>query len=178
MLVQKKYLPYDSSRFFADGRTMRAPPEGTVPRERAVEPAAASATAIPFAVTPEVIATGRGRFDIYCAVCHGERADGQSVVALNMADCPPPSLISDRVRAFPPGAVYTIITYGFGRMPPYAPELPPHDRWAVIAYLRTLQQRAPASTLPGLVPLASDTTPRRNTTGCGRPLLTAGAQQP
>jgi mono/diheme cytochrome c family protein len=181
MLVQKKYLPYDSSRFFPDGRTMRVPPAGTVPRERVVENTAASATTIPYAVTPELIAAGKVRFDIYCAVCHGEHADGQSVVARNMVDCPPPSLLTDRVRAYPPGAIYTIVTNGFGRMPSYAPELPESDRWAVIAYLRALQQHAPARTEPLTGPLAQplppqspdSVVPRRNASGCGRSLLSA-----
>lgn len=180
MLVQKKYLPFDSSRFFPDGRTMRTPPAGTVAREQTTETAAAAtATAIPTTVTPELIATGQGRFNIFCAACHGVLADGNSVVAKNMADCPPPSLLTTRARAYPPGAVYTIITNGFGRMPSYAPELPPSDRWAVIAYLRDLQQSHPVSTqpapgpfVPQLPPQSPDSLiPQRNTSGCGRSLL-------
>ena len=186
MLVQKKYLPFDTSRFFPDGRTMRTPPAGTVPREQTVETAAAAtATAIPYPVTPELISAGQTRFNIFCAACHGVLADGNSVVAKNMADCPPPSLVTARARAFPPGALYTIITNGFGRMPSYAPELPPSDRWAVIAYLRSLQQHPPAGTQPlsgPLAPLAppqspDSVVPQRSTSGCGRTLLSA-VQQP
>lgn len=186
MLVQKKYLPFDSSRFFPDGRTMRTPPAGTVPREQMVgTAAAATATAIPYTVTPALISAGQGRFNIFCAACHGVLADGNSVVAKNMADCPPPSLLTTRARAYPPGALYTIITNGFGRMPSYAPELPPSDRWAVIAYLREVQQSHPASTqpatgllAPSLPPQSPDSvSPQRNTSGCGRTLLSA-VQQP
>ncbi len=186
MLVQKKYLPFDSSRFFPDGRTMRTPPAGTVPREQLTETAAtATATAIPHAVTPALISAGQTRFNIFCAACHGALADGNSVVAKNMADCPPPSLLTTRARAYPPGAVYTIITNGFGRMPSYAPELPPSDRWAVIAYLHALQQSAPAREQPPAGPLApslppqspDSVVPQRNTSGCGRTLLSA-VQQP
>jgi mono/diheme cytochrome c family protein len=184
MLVQKKYLPFDTSRFFTDGRTMRTPPAGTVPREQTVETAtAASATTIPSPITSELLSAGQTRFNIFCAVCHGVLADGNSVVAKNMADCPPPSLLTPAVRVFPPGALYTIITNGFGRMPSYAPELPPSDRWAVIAYLRSLQQSRPAQTqpsagpLPPLPPQSTDSVvPQRNTSGCGRTLMSAVRQ--
>jgi mono/diheme cytochrome c family protein len=87
---------------------------------------------------------GQSRFGIYCAVCHGALGDGNSVVATNMVECPPPSLLSANVRALPAATLFQVITDGFGRMPPYAAELPAEQRWAVIAYVRQLQSRAPA----------------------------------
>ena len=59
-----------------------------------------------------------------------------------MVECPPPSLLSASVRALPPATLYQVITDGFGRMPPYAAELPAEQRWAVVAYVRQLQNRA------------------------------------
>jgi mono/diheme cytochrome c family protein len=43
-----------------------------------------------------------------------------------------------------------VITNGFGAMPDYATQIPPRDRWAIIAYIRALQlsQHAPAAELP------------------------------
>jgi hypothetical protein len=42
------------------------------------------------------------------------------------------------------------MTNGFGAMPDYSAQIPPRDRWAIIAYIRALQlsQNAPASELP------------------------------
>ncbi|WP_426752728.1 c-type cytochrome [Myxococcus sp. Y35] len=50
----------------------------------------------------------------------------------------------------PPGFYYQVITEGYGLMPSYAAELPPEERWAVVAWLRVLaySQRAPLSDAP------------------------------
>jgi mono/diheme cytochrome c family protein len=158
MLVQPRYEPYGASSFFPDGRAMRIPPSGTVSRERLADsalvppsPLSAAATdsieSLPLEPSPELLATGQSRFGIYCAVCHGTRGDGNSVVGSNMVECPPPSLLSARVRSMPLATLYEVITDGFGRMPPYAAELPVKQRWAVAAYVRQLQSRASPDTV-------------------------------
>jgi mono/diheme cytochrome c family protein len=53
---------------------------------------------------------------------------------------PPPSFHSDRVRAFADGYVFDVITNGIRNMPAYGPQIPPGDRWAIVAYLRALQR--------------------------------------
>ena len=62
----------------------------------------------------------------------------------------PPSYHMDRVRQEPVGYFYDVITNGFGVMPEYSTQVPPRDRWAIIAYIRALQlsRNAPASALP------------------------------
>jgi hypothetical protein len=42
------------------------------------------------------------------------------------------------------------MTHGFGAMPDYAGQVQPHERWAIAAYIKTLQfsQNAPAAELP------------------------------
>jgi hypothetical protein len=42
------------------------------------------------------------------------------------------------------------MTNGFGRMPSYAAQIPPDDRWAIVAYIRALQlsQHATLTDLP------------------------------
>ncbi|HEU6453573.1 MAG TPA: cytochrome c [Gemmatimonadaceae bacterium] len=164
MLVQPRYEPYGASDFFPDGRAMRLPPGGTVSRERLADSALLppgtaggdSTAVIPLQPSEELLATGQSRFGIYCAVCHGVLGDGQSIVGRNMVECPPPSLLSATVRALPPATLYQVISDGFGRMPPYAAELPVKQRWAVVAYVRQLQSRAPP-----------DSTVRPRGPGCG-----------
>jgi mono/diheme cytochrome c family protein len=149
MRQQPRYDIYESSRFFLDRRAMQRPPEGTVSREQIVgrpmltdgATNGASATSVPVPVTPQLLALGRTRFGIFCAVCHGTRADGASIVASNMRNPAPPSLLTPRARAMPPGSVYRIIRYGLGRMPSYAAELSVPERWAVVAYLSALRRR-------------------------------------
>jgi mono/diheme cytochrome c family protein len=50
----------------------------------------------------------------------------------------------------PVGYFYDVITNGFGAMSDYAAQVPPEDRWAIAAYVRTLQysQYAPAADVP------------------------------
>ena len=49
------------------------------------------------------------------------------------------------------GYFYDVITNGFGQMPDYAAQVAPADRWAIAAYIRTLQfsHRAPVDVLTG-----------------------------
>jgi hypothetical protein len=45
----------------------------------------------------------------------------------------------------PNGYVFDVITNGFGAMPDYSAQIAPHDRWAVVAYIRALQLSQQAS---------------------------------
>lgn len=147
MRDQRRADAYAPSAVFPNGMVLQPPPEGTVPRERIVDAegrttgvvAGRPVGAIPIQSTRAVIDRGHERYGIYCAPCHGVAADGESVIASNMRPPRPPSLVSPRVRALPPGAIYRVIVNGFGRMPSYAAELTVDERWAIVAYLRTLQ---------------------------------------
>jgi hypothetical protein len=52
---------------------------------------------------------------------------------------PPPSFHIDRLRQLPVGHYYDVITNGLGAMYSYSERLRPEDRWAIVAYVRTLQ---------------------------------------
>ena len=135
MRSQPRYEPYRDSKFFADGKAMQLPPTGTVSRESGEE------AAIPIVVTDALIARGASRFRIYCAVCHGDRGDGVSIVASNMEQPRPPSLIVPPVSLMPASVIATVITNGAGTMPSFASELSHADRQAVAAYVGTLQSK-------------------------------------
>ena len=138
MRVQAKYLPYGASGFFADGKAMRSPPLGTIPREALPEPR--------ITVDSSTLVRGANRFVIFCAVCHGERGDSPGVVGDNMQPKKPPSLLDPAVRALTPVQLYKVITDGFGYMPSYSAELTATDRWAVVAYIGRLQQQPTVAT--------------------------------
>jgi len=146
MITQPKLLPYEASELFADQRAMRPLPAGTIPREWITDPArrtgrdasGAELPAVPLPVTRALLERGRERFGIACAPCHGIAGDGDSVVAHNMQRRRPPSLHEPRTVALTPGAMYQVIVDGYGVMPSYATLLAVEDRWAVVAYVRTL----------------------------------------
>jgi hypothetical protein len=51
----------------------------------------------------------------------------------------PPSYHDERLRKAPLGYFFQVITEGFGAMPDYASQIPPRDRWCIVAYIRALQ---------------------------------------
>jgi mono/diheme cytochrome c family protein len=156
MEVQEKYLPYAANDLFADGRSMRTPPEGTISRERLVgHPGITTGlvngvpvSEVPVPITAELLRRGRHRFEIVCANCHGLVGNGDSMVADNMATRLPPSLVA--LTEKPAGSFYQAITEGYGLMPSFAGEIPMDERWAVVAYVKALQlsQNTPIQALP------------------------------
>jgi mono/diheme cytochrome c family protein len=61
----------------------------------------------------------------------------------------PPSYHIDRLRQAPVGHFFDVITNGYGVMYPFGSRIQPADRWAIVAYIRSLQysQNAPAAQL-------------------------------
>lgn len=143
---QARYVPYGESRFFEDGRAMRPLVSGTVAMEWLNQPGArgqgsaalAASDEIPIALDLASLERGRKHFEIFCATCHGLLADGDSIVARNMALRPPPSLLELTDR--PAGYLFRVASEGFGLMPGYAVQLSPTERWEVVAYLQVLQR--------------------------------------
>ena len=150
---QPKFKPQSANPLFADGRAMRPPVPGTVPHVPtwAEAPGAKDATgqwltALPLPVTEPLLRRGQERFDIYCSPCHGLAGYGDGMVA-KRADrlqepgwTPPSSLHSEVVRERPDGHLYNTISNGIRTMPAYGAQIPPQDRWAIVAYVRALQR--------------------------------------
>jgi mono/diheme cytochrome c family protein len=154
MYEQKKKKPYTLSPVFTDGRAMRTPPEGSVPRERMLQ----LENAMP-AMTAELLNKGKKRYEIVCATCHGLTGESDwqntlaketgSLVSGNFSLNPAPSWHQDRLRKKPDAYYYNAIVKGFGYMPAF-PEIPQDERWAVVGYIRALQlsQRVDFNQLP------------------------------
>jgi mono/diheme cytochrome c family protein len=90
----------------------------------------------------ELIRRGEERFGIYCAVCHGASGDGNGITAnygVPVAANPNAKLNTLTQESYPDGRLYDVITNGKGLMGPYGYNIPVRDRWAIIAYIHTLQ---------------------------------------
>jgi Cytochrome C oxidase, cbb3-type, subunit III len=146
MHIQPKYLPYDPTTFFDDGRSERPPVPGTVARghlrldellytgkENGVE-----SNRFPFPITHEDLERGRQRYNIYCTPCHDYTGSGRGLIVLRGFP-PPPSYHIDRLREAPVGHFFDVMTNGFGSMYSYASRIDPEDRWRIAAYIRVLQ---------------------------------------
>ena len=92
----------------------------------------------PFPVTEKVLEHGQNRYTIYCLVCHDPLGTGQGKIVERGYD-EPPSYHNERLRTVPVGHLFAVATQGYGSMPSYYQQIPVHDRWAVVAYIRALQ---------------------------------------
>ncbi len=157
MADQPRHKPLGKSRFFADGRASRPPVEGTVARgalrddEHFFTGAVGGKPAerAPLAVTESLLRRGRERYEIFCAPCHDRVGNGRGMI-VRRGYRAPPSYHTERLRAAPDGRLFDVMTRGFGQMPAYAGQIPPADRWAIVAYIRALQlsQRAALADAP------------------------------
>jgi len=152
MATQPKYRPLAPSDFFRDGRSERPLLENTVSRESADDDeymVAKDSNTFPVKVDQELLDRGKERFTAFCTPCHGLQGDGNGMVALRGMKHPP-SYHIDRLREAPNGYFYDVITNGFGQMYSYSAQIPPRDRWAIVAYVRALQlsRNAHAAELP------------------------------
>jgi hypothetical protein len=147
MHVQPRENPLSRSDFYTDQRSERPPVEGTVARGQLHEDTYFYTGKIgnnpgdvmPFPVTREVLDRGRERFNIFCAPCHSRLGDGNGFVPSRGFPRMPPSFHIARLQKAPVGYFYDVITEGFGIMPDYASQIPPQDRWSIVAYVRALQ---------------------------------------
>jgi mono/diheme cytochrome c family protein len=152
MAYQPKNRPLSPSDFFTDGRSERPLLENTVAHGALADDAlfvAKDSNAFPLPVTAELMDRGENRYNIFCTPCHGLQGDGNGMVVVRGMK-KPPSFYTDVLRRDTNGYFYDVITNGFGAMYNYSAQIPPHDRWAIIAYVRALQlsRNAKAAELP------------------------------
>jgi cytochrome c553 len=150
---QPKYVPLRPSDFFADGRSARPIIDGTVARGHLDDDVlfytgkggdGKPSNQFPMPVTKALLLRGEQRFNIYCSPCHDRTGNGSGMI-VRRGYRRPPTYHSDRLRQQPNGYVFDVITKGFGAMPDYAAQIPPSDRWAIVAYIRALQLSQQAS---------------------------------
>lgn len=150
----------------------RVPPERSVPTESPGEeweaPLENTDAALrawgdtmtnPLAATDAVLTRGAETFQTYCAVCHGAGGEGDGpIVGAGKLPFATNLLLQTTVDRSD-GYLYGIIRVGRGLMPSYR-RIPPGDRWAVVNYVRHLQEggdpipvQLPGGVQPGMDPL-------------------------
>ena len=102
---------------------------------------------VPFKVSAETVARGQDRVNIFCVPCHDKAGSGNGIVMQRSsgAFAGIPAFWIDRLRDAPDGELFQTISHGKGRMPAYAAQIPEEDRWAIVTWLRVLQQAGSAS---------------------------------
>lgn len=143
------------------GLAAREPLQAGVATATPLAPEKEYVTAFPFPISAKELKRGQERYTIFCAVCHDPMGTGHGKIP-ERGYVQPPSYHTDLSRGFarrgiklplrdaPVGYYYEVITEGFGAMPDYSAQVPPRDRWRIVAYIRALQlsQQAPLTDLP------------------------------
>jgi mono/diheme cytochrome c family protein len=154
---QPKVRAQAGSAFFRDGAAMREPVPGTVPIGGLNEDTAfvtgkgadgQFVTASPVPVDAKLVERGAERYRIYCQPCHDARGDGKGILA-QRGNVPTATFHQEKVLNYSDGQIFDVITNGAGLMAGYRWPIPPHDRWAIVAYVRELQRKR--STASGVV---------------------------
>jgi len=138
--------------FHSLGRPELAPVAGTIPRGAEVlasDPSvhgyveAGLELKSPFdSGHPADMKRARAVFETYCMICHGPKAEGNGL-AVQHGFPAPPSLLFGKALNMKDGHMFHIVTNGFRKMPSYAAQVEPEDRWLAIAYVRSLQEDEP-----------------------------------
>lgn len=92
-------------------------------------------------LTPELLARGEERYNIYCQPCHDETGEGAGVATRRGGGfkVAPANFHDPRLRAMPLAYFVEVMNKGKGTMLSYASQIPIEDRWAIAAWARTLQ---------------------------------------
>lgn len=144
MSDQAKLKAQKPSDLFGNGIGMRPPVEGTVARGFLPYPFkgkpddAGKYLLNPLLPTAAALERGKSKFLTYCSPCHGNFGSGDSRLAGQFPS--PPTLHSDKVRNWPDGNLYHVITEGQNVMPSYATQISREDRWAIVHYVRVLER--------------------------------------
>ena len=86
---------------------------------------------------------GKERYNIHCAICHAVSGNGAGVTSKygipNIANFHAPFFTNPQDPAYRTnGYIFEVITKGKGLMGSYAANITVHERWAIIAWIRTL----------------------------------------
>lgn len=139
------YETYADSEAFANGIEAQLPVAGTISRGWAPYDypdsnegyeAAKTALQSPLAETEEHSETGKALYEIYCAVCHGSKGDGQGILMKREKFLGIPSYAD---RDITPGSIYHVLMYGKNAMGSHAGQVNETERWQIAQHVMKLR---------------------------------------
>lgn len=143
------YEAYQNVEWLPDGSVAMAPAKNTVARgfipydlENTMEGKELSRLkASPLDSLNNVanLAKGKELYNIYCAICHGTKGDGQGTLVKREKILGVPSY-ADVARNITVGSTNHVIYYGLNSMGSHASQLNPEERWQVAEYVMKLKQ--------------------------------------
>lgn len=152
MHYSRAYDTYTENPLYPDNQTSRQPVKGTIKRGAMLPyhiPESDSGYAYsgsvqnPLHITDSILNEGKRLFDIYCAICHGEKLDGNGPLYQGGSGpyiAAPANFIAGPKSTLPAGTIFYVATYGIRNMGSYASQLNKHQRWMVVAYIKSVQR--------------------------------------
>ena len=95
---------------------------------------------MPLAVNEENLTKGKELFNIYCAICHGNKGDGQGTLVKREKFLGIPSL-ADKGRNITEGDIYHVMMYGLNSMGSYASQTNEKERWQITMHALDLKSK-------------------------------------
>ncbi len=139
------YETYAESNAFPGGRVSQLPPVGTIKRgyvpysypntNEGYEAAKANLKS-PLDSTSVDTEKAKELYNIYCAICHGEKGNGKGNLVVREKILGVPNY---KDRVINQGSVFHVLTYGINSMGSYANQLDTNERWLVAAYVMKLR---------------------------------------
>jgi len=152
------YETYGEYEVFPNQQEAMLPVLGTVPRGFAPyeypdtakgSDAAKKDLKNPLEVTQKNLDAGKELYTIYCAVCHGDKGDGNGILMQREKILGIPSYAAPG-RLITPGGVYHVQMYGLNSMGSYASQTNELERWQITQHVMNL--KATLEGTPLLVP--------------------------
>jgi len=140
------YETYGEYGIFPNGQEAMLPAEGSIPRgwmpyefENSTAGLELAKTTLnnPHPVTQKNLDTGKELYEIYCAVCHGDKGDGQGILVKREKFLGIPSY-ADPVRVITEGGIYHVQMYGLNSMGSYTSQTNELERWQITMHVQNL----------------------------------------
>lgn len=139
------YEAYAETNAFANGIEAQLPVAGTISRNW--EPydypdtnegydAAKVSLVSPLEVTTDNAAAGKALYGIYCAVCHGNKGDGQGILMTREKFLGVPSYADREITS---GSIYHVLIYGKNAMGSHAGQVNATERWQIAQHVMELR---------------------------------------
>lgn len=158
MEYSRAYDAYTENPNFADNQTSRLPVPGTIKRGAMLPyhiPESDSGYAYsgtvqnPLHVDDSILKEGKRLFDIYCAICHGEKLDGDGPLYKGGSGpfiAAPANFIAGPTSTLPEGTIFYVATYGLRNMGSYASQVNQDQRWMIVSYIKSVERSKGIST--------------------------------
>ena len=145
MYISPSYETYGEYDVFPDKTEAMTPPESTIPRgwkpfeyKNTFEDRNRAKEELknPLPITEENLANGKEMYNLYCAVCHGAKGDGQGILVKREKFLGIPNY---KDRDITEGSIYYTIMYGLNTMGSHASQTNEKERWQITMYVQKLR---------------------------------------